>query len=90
MDSAASRYEVNEELTSGAPQQSVANGWHTNELLEIQADITAESSHIAAENSRVLHAEVRTATTLILLLGLGLLGDRIIRVWAVGDPLPLK
>src|SRR5690625_900046 len=43
LDSAADRYEANEELTSRAPQQSVANGWHTNELLEIQADIAAES-----------------------------------------------
>lgn len=90
VDSAASRYEANEELTSGAPQQSVANGWHTNELLEIQADIVAESSSTAAENSGTLHAELRTATTLILLLGLGLLGDRTIRLWTVRNPSPLK
>ena len=85
LDSAASRYEVNEELTSGAPQQSVANGWHTNELLEIQADIAAESSRTSAENSGTLHAEFRTATTLVLLLGLGILGDRVIRTLTVGS-----
>ena len=85
LDSAASRYEVNEELTSGAPQQSVANGWHTNDLLEIQADIAAESSRTSAENSGALHTEFRTATTLVLLLGLGLLGDRVIRTLTVGS-----
>lgn len=90
VDSAASRYEANEELTSGAPQQSVTNGWHTNELLEIQTDIAAESSRTLAENSGTLHAEFRTATTLILLLALGLLGDRIIGVFAVRDPSTAK
>lgn len=71
---AADRYEANETLTEGAPQQTVANGWHTNDLLEVQA-------RIAAESSGALHVEHRAGVLLVLLPGLGLLGDRALRMW---------
>lgn len=75
----------NDHSLGGAPQQTVANGWHTNDLLEVQA-------RVAAESSGALHAEYRTGVILVLLLGLGLLGDRALRMWdqqqATNQPTP--
>lgn len=85
VDLASDMYEANETLTEGAPQQSVANGWHTNDLLDVQV-------RVAAESSRALHAEYRTGVILVLLLGLGLLGDRVLHMWdqqqAANQPSP--
>lgn len=85
VDLASDRYEANETLTEGAPQQTVANGWHTNDLLEVQV-------RVAAESSGALHAEYRTGVILVFLLGLGLLGDRVLRIWdqqqAANQPSP--
>ncbi|MDS2171338.1 hypothetical protein Q7C18_01330 [Nesterenkonia sp. CL21] len=64
------RQQLNEDSATGAPQQSVVNGWHTTDLLEIQIEQTAD--HLALAQGLV---------TLALLLGLGLLGDRALSLW---------
>ncbi|GAB3188031.1 hypothetical protein [Nesterenkonia suensis] len=64
------RQQLNEGSATGAPQQSVVNGWHTTDLLGIQIEQAAD--HLALTQGLV---------TLALLLGLGLLGDRVLSLW---------
>ncbi|THJ67459.1 hypothetical protein E8P82_05020 [Arthrobacter echini] len=66
--SASTVNDLNNAEAQGAPQQAVVSGWYANELAVIQAE---QNTHLA----------LRTTTngTLLLLLGLGIAGEVIIR-----------
>lgn len=86
LDDAATNHELNEAGTSGAPQQSVANGWHTNDLLETQTHQAVEAAGDQRDALTAFHQNQRTLITLALLLGLGILGDRALRPWDTPSP----
>lgn len=65
---ASVKNEVNNVETTGAPQQSVVNGWYANDIAAITA---SQNTYIAASSAR--------NGTLLMLLGLGVAGELIIR-----------
>ena len=62
------KYSFQANEANGAPQQAVLNGWHTNDLLGIQAKIAGDQRD-----------QSRRLTALVFFLGLGLLGDLVLR-----------
>lgn len=65
---ASVKNEINNGETRGAPQQTVVNGWHANDIATVTA---AQNTYIAASSAR--------NGTLLMLLGLGLAGELILR-----------
>ncbi|WP_163164044.1 hypothetical protein [Arthrobacter sp. Alg241-R88] len=65
---ASVKNEVNNGETKGAPQQSVVNGWYANDLAAITA---SQNTYLAASSAR--------NGTLLMLLGLGVAGELILR-----------
>lgn len=61
-------YDSNNERTEGAPQQAVVNGWYANDLGVIQA---SRASYFGASSAR--------NGNLLVLIGLGIAGELIIR-----------
>ena len=61
-------YDSNNERTEGAPQQAVVNGWYANDLGVIQA---SQTSYLGASSAR--------NGNLLVLIGLGIAGELIIR-----------
>ncbi|MCO4251448.1 hypothetical protein [Pseudarthrobacter raffinosi] len=59
---------MNNGETKGAPQQTVVNGWYANDIAAVTA---AQNTYIAASSAR--------NGTLLMLLGLGVAGELIIR-----------
>lgn len=59
---------LNNDETKGAPQQTVVNGWYANDIAIVTA---AQNNYIAASSAR--------NGNLLLLLGLGVAGEMIIR-----------
>ena len=60
--------EVNNGETKGAPQQTVVNGWYANDIAGVTA---SQNTYIAASSAR--------NGTLLMLLGVGVAGELIIR-----------
>jgi hypothetical protein len=65
---ASVKNEVNNGETKGAPQQSVVNGWYANDIAAIAA---SQNTYMAAASAR--------NGTLLMLLGLGVAGELILR-----------
>lgn len=65
---ASVKNEVNNGETKGAPQQSVVNGWYANDIAAVTA---SQNTYIAASSAR--------NGTLLMLLGLGVAGELILR-----------
>jgi hypothetical protein len=65
---ASVKNEVNNGETKGAPQQSVVNGWYANDIAAITA---SQNTYLAASSAR--------NGTLLMLLGLGVAGELILR-----------
>lgn len=65
---ASIKNDVNNGETKGAPQQSVVNGWYANDIAAITA---SQNTYIAASSAR--------NGTLLVLLGLGVAGDLVLR-----------
>lgn len=65
---AAANYTLQEGNAEGAPQQAVLNGWHTNDLLEVQAKIAGDQKE-----------QLEHVTRMLFFLGLGVLGDTVFR-----------
>lgn len=68
LTAASVKNEVNNGETKGAPQQTVVNGWYANDIATVTA---AQNTYIAASSAR--------NGTLLMLLGLGIAGEMIIR-----------
>lgn len=68
VDAAALSNELNNGETDGAPQQSVVNGWYANDLALVEA---SQNTYIAASSDR--------NGRILLLIGLGVAGELIIR-----------
>lgn len=81
VEAAQSRHDLNEENTSGAPQQAVANGWHTTELLELQITQATGLAEDSRDLARAQTDGMVTIAALVLILGLGVLGDMALRPW---------
>lgn len=62
------KYSFQANDANSAPQQAVLNGWHTNDLLSIQGKIAGDQRD-----------QSRRLTALVFFLGLGLLGDLVLR-----------
>ncbi|AMB40778.1 hypothetical protein AUT26_11550 [[Arthrobacter] sp. ATCC 21022] len=65
---ASVKNEVNNGETKGAPQQSVVNGWYANDIAAVTA---SQNTYIAASSAR--------NGALLMLLGLGVAGELILR-----------
>jgi hypothetical protein len=76
IDRALSSYELNEELTQGAPQQAVVNGWVAKDLLTIIAEQQNEAltrAEVPAPISPVVPNDDRIPALVgLLVLGLAL------------------
>lgn len=70
VSSAGTKYALQENNAQGAPQQTVLNGWYTNDLLEVQAKIAGDQKE---QTDRI--------SAMVLYLGLGVLGDLVLRRW---------
>ncbi|MCT9867816.1 hypothetical protein [Paenarthrobacter aurescens] len=68
---ASIKNEVNNGETKGAPQQSVVNGWYANDIAAVTA---SQNTYIAASSAR--------NGTLLMLIGVGIAGEMIIRGFA--------
>lgn len=68
LSAAEMKYSFQANEANGAPQQAVLNGWHTNDLLGIQAKIAGDQRD-----------QSHRLTALVFFLGLGLLGDLVLR-----------
>ncbi|MCK6094602.1 hypothetical protein KZX06_09760 [Micrococcus sp. EYE_162] len=68
VDMAAAQYTLQKDSPQGAPQQAVLNGWYTNDLLQVQTKIAGEQME-----------QTERISVMVLYLGLGLLGDLILR-----------
>ena len=65
---ASVKNEVNNGETKGAPQQTVVNGWYANDIAVVTA---SQNTYLAASSAR--------NGTLLMLLGLGIAGELILR-----------
>lgn len=65
---ASVKNKVNNGETKGAPQQSVVNGWYANDIAAVTA---SQNTYIAASSAR--------NGALLMLLGLGVAGELILR-----------
>lgn len=81
IESAQSIRDLNEETVSGAPQQAVANGWHTADLLELQVTQATELAEDSRELARAQTDGLASIAALVLILGFGILGDMALRLW---------
>ncbi len=72
---ASSSNDLNNENTQGAPQQSVVNGWYSNDLLDLQ--VTQAGSLYEAQLYQA--AVSRRNGDLLALLGLAVLGDLLLQ-----------
>lgn len=68
VSTAQSTARLNNDITEGAPQQQVVNGWQAVDLAEIQI----------RQNTALLDSQGHTAN-LLLVLGLGIFGDMALR-----------
>lgn len=68
LTAASVKNEVNNGETKGAPQQTVVNGWYANDIATVTA---AQNTYIAASSAQ--------NGTLLMLLGVGIAGELIIR-----------
>ncbi|MBE1539881.1 MULTISPECIES: hypothetical protein [Micrococcus] len=62
------KYSFQASDANSAPQQAVLNGWYTNDLLSIQGKIAGDQRD-----------QSHRLTALVFFLGLGLLGDLVLR-----------
>lgn len=75
LSTAEAMLSINEDSATGAPQQNVVNGWHDHRLSAIEM---AQSSEIYKQHE--------VSQWLLVILGVGLLGDRVLSLW--GRPRP--
>lgn len=75
LSAASLKNTMNNGETKGAPQQSVVNGWYANDLASIEA---SQNSYIAASSAR--------NGNLLVLIGVGVAGELVIRGLAGAGP----
>ncbi|GAB3177274.1 hypothetical protein GCM10027060_01320 [Nesterenkonia halophila] len=81
VDAAQSRHDINEESTSGAPQQTVVNGRHATDLLELQITQATGLAEDSRDLARAQTDGLISIAALLLVLGIGVVGDMALRLW---------